>query len=207
MRFRFKSLLILSQRERRVGRGTEITTVYDLRNIVDHTFDEPTWKLWFSPFHLLATPLIASPLLGLAAYMAYLAIEEGLMSPGWWPLVIFVPLALFYPLSLHILVWRHMKAQALRERLLADSTAIHMVEEKEWKSFVAGLKQLDEGDRVQLLRDQLARFQQERQPPKPLPDDKVMRKWDEQAGKTEDRPQTNDQITSRRDDVTPGSVS
>lgn len=205
MRFRFKSLLILSKKERRVGRGTEITTVYDLRNIVDHTFDQPTWKVLLHPFHLVAAPLVALPLLGLAGYIAYMAIDEGLMSPLWWPLVILVPLAVFYPLSLHIIVSRRMKGQALQERLLADDTQIHVVKEKEWQSFVAGLKQLDERDQLQLVREQLTRFQKDQGPPRPLPSDGAMRKWEEQAGENVGRPPTNDQITSRRNDVTPGS--
>jgi hypothetical protein len=198
MRFRFKSLLILSEREQRVLGGRETTTLYDLRNIGEHTFEASSRELRLHPIHLLATPLLASPVLALTLYVAAIATEGGLWT---MPLVLLGalagPLALFYPLSVHGLVNRRMAAQARRERLLAPSVQITVVRERDWESFRARLKQPDIVDEVALLCDQLAQLQRGQQPQVRLPDDDALQKWEGRAGEADNPPRENDKLSER----------
>jgi hypothetical protein len=206
MHFRFKSLLILSEREQRVAGGTKSTTLYDLHNIGEHTFDAPSWRLRLHPIHLLATPLIASPVLGLALYIATAFTDGAVWS---MPLVVLgliaAPLALFYPLSMHGLLNRMMESQARRERLLADSIKITVVPESDWESFRAKLKEPDAVDKVSLLVAQLARRQRGEEQRVPLPDENALQKWEGQASEGENPPKENDKVTERPGVVKPES--
>src|SRR5262245_4628959 len=164
MRFRFKSLLILSEREQRVIGGRETTTLYDTSNIGEHTFEASSWEVRLHPIHLLATPLLASPVLALTLYLAAALTDGRVWS---MPLVLLGaiagPLALFYPLSVYGLLNRRMQAQARRERLLAADVPITVVREANWESFRARLKPPDALDQVSRLCDQLAQLQRGQQ--------------------------------------------
>jgi hypothetical protein len=209
MRFRFKSLLILSEREQRVMGGRDTITLYDMCNIGEHTFEASSWEMRLHPIHLLTTPLLASPVLALTLYLAAILTEGRVWT---MPLVFLVflgaiagPLALFYPLSLYGLLNRRMQAQARRERLLAASVPITVVREADWESFRARLKQPDAADQISLLCDQLAQRQRGQQQPVRLPDDNALQKWEGRAGEADKPLREKDKLTERPSDFTAGS--
>ena len=206
MRFRFKSLLILSEREHRVMGGRETTTLYDMCNIGEHTFEASSWEMRLHPIHLLTTPLLASPVLALTLYLAATLTEGRVWT---MPLVLLGaiagPLALFYPLSLYGLLNRRMQAQARRERLLAVGVPITVVREAEWEPFRARLKQPDAVDQISLLCDQLAQLQRGQRQQVRLPNDNELQKWEGRAGEADKPLRGNDKLTERPSDFTAGS--
>jgi hypothetical protein len=206
MRFPFKSLLILSERNQRVVGGTQTTTLYDLRNIGEHVFEAPSSEIWLHPIHLVATPLLALPVAGLALYIAAAFTDGEAFSMPWLvAILIAAPLALFYPLSLHGLLNRRMQAQARRERLLADAVPITVVRESDWEAFRGRLKQPDAVDKASALVARLAQRHRAQQNPAPLPNENAMEKWEERAGEAEHPPKESDKLTEQPGEIKPGA--
>jgi hypothetical protein len=203
MRFQFKSLIVVSETEQRVMSGTKTTTVYDMKNIGEHTFDVPTWEVRLHPIHLLTTPLFASPFLVLALLLLFGA--SG--SEGWWsyrwlpPLLIGGPLVLFYPLSVTALLNRMMQAQARRERLLAPNVRLTCIKDSEWEWFRAKLKP-DLAAEIRGLLDRVNKLKLAEDAPAP-PED-AGEKWKPQTNTTEGM---TEKPGERATDIQPGDSS
>jgi len=204
VRIAFKSLLILGEQKRRVAGGQESTTVYDLGSVRDHVLEVSRRYLWLHPRHLLVITFIAAPFLGLLLYVAT-AFTDGKVWSS--PLLVFVliagPLVLCYPVSLQAVTGWLMKAQARRERLLAENVPIEAVREEDWEKFRSRLT--DSGPLGQLLalseRIKRAKSILE-QPQAALPNDEALLKWQEEHGNDPaGRAEATDQVTPARPDI------